>query len=55
MDELRWIAIEEHATRLASLVDGTRSVRELADLCGLELPAAQLILASLRERHVVAM
>ena len=55
VDELRWIAIEEHATRLASLVDDTRTVRELADLCDLELPAAQLILASLRDRHVVAM
>jgi hypothetical protein len=55
VDELRWIAIEEHATRLASLVDGTRTVRELASLCGLELPAAQLILAGLWDRHVVAM
>jgi hypothetical protein len=54
VDELQWIAIEGHATRLATLVNGTRTVRELADLCAMELPTAQLILAGLRDRHVVA-
>ncbi|HTQ46901.1 MAG TPA: hypothetical protein VMI75_29305 [Polyangiaceae bacterium] len=55
MEELQWIAIEGNAARLAALVNGTRTVRELADLCGLELPAAQLILSGLRDRHVVAL
>jgi hypothetical protein len=54
VDELQWIAIEGHAARLAALANGLRTVRELASLCGLELPAAQLILAGLRDRHVVA-
>jgi len=55
VEELQWIAIEGNAARLAALVNGTRTVRELADLCGLELPAAQLILSGLRDRHVVAL
>jgi hypothetical protein len=54
VDELQWIAIEGNAARLAALANGMRTVRELASLCGLELPAAQLILAGLRDRHVIA-
>jgi len=53
VNELGWVAIAEDAMRLAQQVDGVRSVRELAAACGFELETAQLIVADLRDRHVV--
>jgi hypothetical protein len=55
VEELRWTAIGEEATRLAELIDGVRTVRELAAACGIELAAAQLMVADLRDRHIVSL
>jgi hypothetical protein len=54
VNELGWVAIAGDAVRLAQQVDGVRSVRELAAACGFELETAQLIVADLCDRHVVA-
>ncbi len=50
--ELEWVALDPESLRLARLVDGVRSVRELAAICDCELVTAQIIVAGLRDRHV---
>lgn len=51
-NELEWVALDPESLRLARLVDGVRSVIELAAICDCELVTAQIIVAGLRERHV---
>jgi hypothetical protein len=52
-DELGWLALDEEALRLAQLVDGVRTIRELAALRGAPLGMTQMLVMHLRERHVV--
>lgn len=51
-NELEWVALDPESLRVARLIDGVRSVRELAAICGCELVTAQIIVAGLRDRHV---
>lgn len=53
-DELAWLALDEDALRLAELVDGVRTIRELAALRGSPLGLTQMLIMHLRERHVVS-
>jgi hypothetical protein len=55
VDELGWLALDEDALRLAEVVDGVRTIRELAALCGLPLGLTQMLIAHLRERQVVTL
>ncbi|HEY8091159.1 MAG TPA: hypothetical protein VIF09_25020 [Polyangiaceae bacterium] len=55
IDDLVWVAIDDETRSLAELVDSVRTVRELAAASGLVLRDAQLRLADLRDRHVVAL
>lgn len=51
--ELEWVALDQESLRFARLIDGVRSVRELAAICGCGIATARNVVAGLRERHVV--
>lgn len=51
--ELAWLALDEQAIRLAELIDGVRTIRELAALRGIPVGMAQMLVALLRDRHVL--
>jgi hypothetical protein len=53
--DLAWFDADEASLRLAALVDGQRSVIELARLCGLKLSEAQFCIANLRDRNILAL
>jgi hypothetical protein len=53
--DLAWFDADEASLRLAALVDGQRSIKELANLCGLRLSEAQFRVANLRDRNVIAL
>jgi hypothetical protein len=53
-DELGWLALDEDALKLAEVVDGVRTIRELAALRGLPLGLTQMLVMHLRDRHVVS-
>ena len=55
LDELGWLALDEDALRLAEVVDGVRTIRELAVLCGMPLGLTQMLISHLRDRHVVSL
>ena len=55
LEELGWLALDDDAVRLAEVVDGVRTIRELAALCGLPLGLTQMLIAPLRDRHVVTL
>ena len=54
LTDLSFVAIDEESVAIAHLVDGVRTVRELAAARGISLHEARLRVADLRERHVVA-
>jgi hypothetical protein len=54
-DELGWLALDEDAQRVAEAVDGVRTIRELAALCGMPLGLTQMLVAHLRDRGVVSL
>lgn len=54
LDELGWLALDEDALRLAEVIDGVRTIRELAALRGISLGLAQMLIGHLRERHVIS-
>lgn len=54
LDDLGFVAIDQESVAIAHLVDGIRTVRELAAARGLSLHEARLRVADLRDRHVVA-
>lgn len=53
-DELGWLAQDEDALKLAEVVDGVRTIRELAALRGLPIGLTQMLIAHLRDRHVIS-
>jgi len=55
LDELGWLALDDDALRVAEVVDGVRTIRELSALCGLPLGLTQMLIAHLRDRHVVTL
>jgi hypothetical protein len=54
VEDLDWLALDEDASRLAELVDGVRTIRELAALCGIPLGLTQMLIGQLRSRQVVS-
>ena len=54
LGDLSFVAIDAESVALAQLVDGVRTVRELAAARGISLHEARLRVADLRDRHVVA-
>jgi hypothetical protein len=54
LTDLGFVAIDEESVAIAHLVDGVRTVRELAAARGISLHEARLRVADLRDRHVVA-
>lgn len=53
-DELGWLALDADALKLAELVDGVRTIRELAALRGLPIGLTQMLISHLRDRHVIS-
>ena len=53
-EELSWLALDEQAIRLAELIDGVRTIRELAALRGISVGSAQMLVVQLRDRHVLS-
>jgi len=53
-DELAWLPLDEHSIRLAALIDGIRTIRELAALRGIPVGMAQMRIAQLRDRHAIS-
>jgi hypothetical protein len=54
-EDLGFVALDEESVAIAHLVDGVRTVRELAAARGLSLHEARLRVADLRDRHVIAL
>jgi hypothetical protein len=52
-EELGWLALDEDALKLAELVDGVRTIRELAALRGSPIGLTQMLIMHLRDRHVI--
>ena len=52
--ELAFLALDEQALRLAELIDGVRTIRELSALLGIPVGMAQGLVVQLRDRHVLA-
>lgn len=54
-DQIRWLSLDHRAGFLLSLVDGTSSVEELLDICGMPRLDALRILYMLLEQRVIAL
>lgn len=54
VEDLAFVAVDEESVAIAHLVDGVRTVRELAAARGISVHEARLRVADLRDRHVVA-
>lgn len=54
VEELGWLPLDEDAMRLAELIDGVRTIRELAALRKISIGMAQMLVVHLRDRHVLS-
>lgn len=52
-DDLPWFNLDEQMARLATLIDGTRTIAELARRTATSAGEVQLRIADLRERGVI--
>jgi hypothetical protein len=54
-EEIRWLSLDHRAGFLLSLIDGSLSIEELLDVCGMPRLDALRILFGLFDQRVIAL